>query len=441
MKLNAKYLFAIHRLAKVFSKRNCVACIAFLSLPSAQALDYGIFDARSLAMGGSGVASATSQHAVFYNPALLSMYEGEEEDTRNGRVYLPIIVAQVNDTVEDALDVVDDELDDQVSAAVTAFNADTSAANAQAVADATTSLQSGINLIGNREFEGEAFLGFMVSEPSDREGGGFYFGSRAVAGGLSDVTQEDLDLLQDYVEAMNLAAQSGVEAAVTDFPDLFDPENNTLIDPAERVTSAVDISSLVISEWGVAVSKEFEFWGQPVALGITPKIMHVDVYREDFTYTNSDYNYEDDKRSQVTLNTDLGIAMPLGKYFRIGIAAKDIIPQKFEGGNGLSVETKARSRFAAAFAHKWLTVAVDLDLEKNKTLGAGRPSQELSVGTEISLIPWVHFRGGYRQDLEGLQDDVLSGGVGFRTGRFVADAAYAFSENMQGGALQLGWTF
>jgi len=434
MKLNTKYL-----LEKVFSKPKYAFCIALFSASQANGLDYGIFDARSLAMGGTGVASANSQNAVFYNPALFSIYEGEEEDTRNGRVYLPIAVAQINDTADDAIDIVDQELDDQVSSAINAYNANVSPGNAQLVADAAASLQSGINQIGNQEFQGEAFIGLMISEPSNREGGGFYFGSRAVAGGLSNVSQEDLNLLQNYIDAMNLIADG--EDATAVFPDLFDPISGRLIDIDDQVTSNVDLSSLVISEWGVAVSKEFEFWGQYVSLGVTPKIMNVDVYRENFTYTDSDYNYNDDKRSVVTLNTDIGIAMPIGEHFRIGLAAKDILPKTFEGANGLSVETKARSRFAAAYTRKWLTVAMDLDLQKNSAFGAGRPNQELSFGTELSLIPWVMIRAGYRHDLEGVEDDVASGGVGLRVGRFVADAAYTFGGNVQGGAVQLGWTF
>ena len=54
---------------------------------------------------------------------------------------------------------------------------------------------------------------------------------------------------------------------------------------------------------------------------------------------------------------------------------------------------------------------------------------------------WLQVRMGYRQDLQGFKEDIISAGVGFHTGRFVADLAYATSEGMQGGGLQLGWTF
>ena len=427
-----------HLLPYAFKHSTLFSALAMglvLNAGSSQALDYGIYDSRSLAMGGAGVASATAQHAMFYNPALLAFYDGDEEDTRHGRVYLPLFVAQINDTIEDVIDVVDQDLDGELTIAVQNFNADpTNDDNAAAVATAGTNLLNGINSIGNRQLEAEAFLGFMVSEPSDREGGSFYFGSRAIAAGGSTVTQEDLDLLQRYIDAM----QSDMPEL--EFPDLFNADGS-LVDPADEITSSADIGSLVISEWGVAVSKEFEFWGVPVALGATPKVMHVDIYRNDLDYADSDYNFDEDRRTYVTINTDVGVALPLGKYFRVALASKDIIPQTYEGGNDLSVDTQARTRFAAAFMNSWLNIAMDVDLQKNKSLAGDEPGQELSVGTELNLIPWVSFRAGYRHDLTGSEEDILSAGAGFRVGRFVADGAYAVGNDTQSLGLQLGWTF
>lgn len=426
---------------RLFSATNAqiigLAGMAFMSQLSV-ALDYGIYDARSLALGGTGVASGTTQNAVFYNPAMLAFYEGQEEDSRNGRVYLPMVVAQLDEDVEEPLDVIEQDLDDQLSQAINNYNADMSSENAAAVALASAALENGLRTIGNRDINGDAFIGFMVSEPSDGAGGSFYFGSRAVTGGASILSPEDLDLLNDYSEAMAFVGGDTVNGV--EHTELFDEDGN-LIDPADQVTSSVDFGSLVITEWGVAVSKEFEFWGQSVAFGVTPKAMRVDVYRDDLSYSDSDYDYDEDKRSHFTMNTDVGIAVPIGKHFRVGLAAKDIVPQEFEGANELVVKTKARTRFAAAYTHRYVNFAVDVDLQKTEALGTGLPGQEVGAGLEVTLFPWVHFRGGYRQDLEGFKDSVISGGVGFKTGRFVADLAYAVSEDIQGGGVQMGWTF
>ncbi len=422
------------------SKRALPASFAaVLALPAvSHGLDYGISDARALGMGGATVATANAAQAQYYNPAMLAMYEGQEEDTRHGRVYLPTMVSQVSNSVEDVVDVLEDDLDDQLSEAITAYNADANQGTAQGVSLASRDLQSAILDIGNQDLDGEAYVGFSVSEPSHRQGGSFYFGIRAVGGGTSNVSDEDLALLDDYIETMDFAASGGTAGVF--HPELFD-EDGQLVDPAEDITSAATISSMSFAEWGVAFAHEFEFWGQNVSLGATPKIMRVDVYLDDLTYGDSDYDYEEDKRTHYTMNLDLGVAVPIGEHFRIALASKDIVPQTFAAGSGQSVETKARSRIGAAYEHRWVSAGWDVDLQTNEALGNERPGQETALGVDIHALPWLDVRLGYRHDLQGFRGDVLSGGIGIRAGRLVADLAYATSEDITGGGVQFGWTF
>ncbi|HFC54222.1 MAG TPA: hypothetical protein ENJ43_07285, partial [Gammaproteobacteria bacterium] len=59
----------------------------------ALAAPFGTFDPRSLAMGGTGVASGTGANASFYNPALLA-------NEQRVIVEFPIIGFQVADPDE-----------------------------------------------------------------------------------------------------------------------------------------------------------------------------------------------------------------------------------------------------------------------------------------------------------------------------------------------------
>ncbi len=418
--------------------RSVVAFIYGVGVQYAVAIDYGIYDSRALAMGGTAVAVADLQNAQFYNPALLALSDGAEEDTRKGRVYLPVIVGQIADGVETTLDVLDEELDDQLDAAVDAFNAAPSSVTAQQVSTVSRDLQTALVDLNGENLDADIFVGFSVSEPSDRSGGAFYLGARVITGGQSQVTQADLDLLEDYIEAMDFVASGG--SAGQPHPELLDGDGN-LIDPTPNITSSSNIGSAVFTEWGVSASKEFSFWGLPIALGATPKLMRVDIFREDLMYGDADIDYQDDKRTHLTLNADLGLAMELGKYFRVGLAAKDIIPQVFEAGSGLTLETRARARLGVAFVQQYVSFGIDYDLQQSEALGSERLGRQASAGLELRPWSWVSFRAGYRQDMEGLKEDLISAGVGFRTGRFVADLAYATSDDTQGGGLQLGWTF
>lgn len=426
------------RIGQLTFLSKAIAAALLATSFNSEAIDYGIYDARSLALGGTSVAMGTGQHAQFSNPALLSTYAGKEENTRNGRVYLPTIVAQASTSVEDTLDLIDMDLDDAVSDAVDAFNAAPNADNANAVANATQALRTELENLGSQDLDADAFIGFSVSEPGHREGGSFYFGVRAIGDGRSTITQEDLDLLQDYIDTMTFIADGGAPGGLN--PELFDGDGN-LISPEETVTSSAYVSSMAFAEWGVAFSKEFEIWGQYIALGATPKIMRVEVYSENLTYTDANLDYSENKRDHFTVNMDLGALWMLGDHFRLALAAKDIAPKTFEAANGLAVETKARTRFGAAYVNRYVSVGLDLDLQKNESLRGTSSTQDAAFGLELSPLRWLQLRGGYRHDLEGTRDDALSAGAGFTLGRFVADLAYSTGSDREGAGLQLGWTF
>ena len=94
-----------------------------------------------------------------------------------------------------------------------------------------------------------------------------------------------------------------------------------------------------------------------------------------------------------------------------------------------------------AYVNEYLTVGLDYDIQKNKPVATEPESQEAALGLEIS--PWksVDLRFGYRQDMIGERDDILSAGVRYQIWRFVAEAALATSDDVTGGAIQVGWAF
>ncbi len=408
-----------------------------LALPALSA-GYGIFDARSLAMGGATVAAGTADHAHFYNPALLS-FENEDEDlTQNGRFIFPGAVALVSDAGEAAADIVADDLDEEITNSINQFNtAPTDPLAAQAVLNSLNEFDDAINDLNRESIELEAYAGLSVSEPSDREGGSFYFGVRGLVFGEADVTDNDLSLMDDYIAAMQIIANGGALADID--PALVN--NGQLVDPRPSLTSEARISSLAIGEWGIAMAKEFSLFGQAIAFGATPKIMQVQVYREDANFQDEIPSYSENRREHLTMNLDLGVAAELFDYFRVGLAIRDAIPKTFESENNLQVELKPRTRFGLAYANDYLTVGWDVDVQKNEPVATEPESQETGLGVEFR--PWesIDLRFGYRQDMVGERDDVLSAGIRYQLWRFVAEASYATSDDVRGGALQIGWAF
>lgn len=439
------------------ARTSLALLIASLASP-AFAISYGIYDARALAMGGAAISVGTSAQAAFYNPALLAFHDEDEEAGRAGRVYLPTIIVQVSDGAEAAVDAFEEELDTQLSNAVTQFNDAPLQTAAGLIRDTATDLREVLDDISSSELSIDSFIGFNISEPSDREGGGFYFGARAVAGGVANVSESDRDLLGDYIESMErIAAGEDLLSVAADYPNLIDSQGR-LRDPTATLTSNADVSAVVISEWGMAMAKQFEFYDQTLAVGFTPKLMRLDAFRDTADF-NDDFNsvddaedeFKDTRKTHLTLNADFGIAATLAEHYRVSLTLKDAFKKTFatkqdadpQGvpAEELTITLGSRARMGVGYVNEKFSVGLDYDLDESTPMGGEPGSQELAVGGEYIVWNSLALRAGYRRDQTGLRENLTSLGLGYQWRRFVMDVAYASGGDYKAGGLQVGWTF
>lgn len=402
-------------------------------------LNYGIYDSRAAGMGGVGVAAGNYENAIFYNPALLSFHDEKEDESRDGRFFFPVATLQYYEDAYDVLESADDlTVDDDLEAAVAAFNADPVAGAGQ-VSAAIDAFETAAAQIANQDFIGDAFVGILVSEPAEREGGSFYLGTRVFAGGRAEYTEEDAAILDDYQEAMAIIAGGGTPGA--DYDYLFD-ENGDLINPSEGITSRYDVGAVGVTEVGIAISKEFSVFGFDVAFGLTPKAKRTDVYREARSVTDTDVEPLDSAVAHYNFNFDFGVAAELFENYRVALAVKDLVPESFSySDTSPNIEMRPRARLGLAYVNNWLVFGVDADLLENESVAGETPNQDVGVGLEVNPFGTLDFRLGYKHDLLGERTDVLTGGIGWSIGFFAIEAAYMQSDEMQGGALQLGLAF
>lgn len=413
------------------------ASLLLLSVNSLAA-GFGTYDPRALAMGGATVAAAESQHAHFYNPALLSFHDEDEDLTQDGRFIMPGVLVLTSEGGKAASDLIDDDLVEQITTRVNNFNNDPSNTEFQQdLANVVQDINEAMLDMRDNPIELQLFTGLSVSEPAEREGGSFYVGLRAIVFGQADITDADLALVQDYEEETRFIASDGAQGQ--SHPELYDA--NGLMDPRPSLTSTAQISSLALSEWGIAMAKEFDVFGYPVSFGVTPKIMQAEVYRDDMNFVDDVPSYNDNKRTHLTMNADLGVAAELFEHFRLGLSVKDVLAKELASENGLAVQLEPRVRMGGAYVNRWVTVGLDIDLVENKPYADEAPSQELALGVEFR--PWssLSARAGYKQDFAGEADNLISVGLRYQIWRVEMEAAYAFSADVEGGALQLGWLF
>jgi hypothetical protein len=417
--------------------RGILLATVCAAVSPAQATTFGTYDPRALAMGGAAVALATPQHAQFYNPALLALHDQRAEESHSGRLYFPLLAIQASDALVKLAELEQDDLVGRIQAAVGTFNATPNRITAMNLREKSADLDSAIDALDGQNLPLEAFAGMAIAEPGQRAGGAFHIGARAIGGGTARITDNDQELLHKYLETLDFFIAGGT--GMPPHPELFD-SNGDIIDFTGDIESTLSGRGAFIVEWGLSAAREFTLFGQPVALGITPKLMEVRVFQQMASVVR-DFSSLDDEKSHLAGNVDLGLAVDYESGLRVGLTVKDVFSQTFSSDRGEEISIRSRSRAGLAYIQPGYAVGLDLDLVENQPVGFEAPVQELALGSELELAHWARLRLGYRVNLGRSDGDAVSFGLGLRVYRFLVDVAYSHGSNHRGGAVQLGVAF
>jgi hypothetical protein len=433
---------AIH-LGRVAPQRSALVVLAACSLftlpvPVSAGTTYGIYDARTLGMGGASVASANNDNAQFYNSALLAFNEEPEEKTRDSRFLFPLLVPQLSESVLTIEEISQDDLGGTLSRAVRDFNAMPDATAAQPVVDASVDLDNALDDLTDEDLRSDIYIGMAVSEPGQLQGAGFFFGARLLAGGQSDVAAADRALLAAYQEGLTFVASGGAQGA--EHPELFDA-NGALINPVNDLESSATAVGAIITEAGVAMSRHIRLFRRPIAAGFSFKVQRIDTFEDVERVVDDRISPRRNNQYDADFNFDVGFAREIGERWRVGLAIKDIIPRNYDTSLGTIIRLRPRARIGAAYQGGRLQVALDADLTQNEPLGTELATQEVALGAEWAFGGLLKLRGGYRHDLEGNRDGIASLGVGSVWKRLAVDLAYAASNDSRAAALQFGIVF
>ena len=422
---------------------SALFCALLLSVisPHVSAIPFGAFDPRSLAMGGAGVASGTSANAAYYNPALLSMYKTRKEIGRNSRFIFPTFTARAAEAVIDNRNIEDENLEQDLETAIGDFNDNMNSQNAQGVLNAATDLSNRLNEVADGPIHADANIGMILGIGHKHEGGSIIINRRGVGTGAIEDFQSDLALLEDYVEAMQFVESGGTAGAP--HPELYDPASGTLQYNQGDLTSSGRGSGMDITEIGMAMSKEFQILGRGIAVGITPKIIHVVTY--DFSATAATGNTESDEldNEEWDVNLDVGFAHEINSQWRAGLIFKYLRSLSYTTALGTELKIDPQVRAGVAYDSPWGLYAVDFDVIENDPVGYGSPSQLLSLGGEWNYRRWLQLRAGISRNMQGIgnnSDPVFSAGFRWDFGG-ILDLTYAYGVSEQAAGLQLGYRF
>lgn len=372
--------------------------VSFLVAGQAGAAN-GWTEARNDAMGGTGVASGNYGSGVLINPALLAKSRPDDDVT----VILPTIGAQISDK-DNLRDKIDDISDDVNNYRHSLDNINLfdlfipGSPGYRQVSSAAGDLANQLSSLQGKTASAKAGAGLAVSIPNETLDVAFVAKANARARVSSYIDQGDIDLLR------------GVEAV---------PSSALAVNP-QNLKSKGYGRAAIVSDYGVAVARQFDVGGVPVSFGVTPKLQKTWLYN----YTVSIYNFSSDdinssryRNDDTGFNVDAGMAADFGENWTVGLSGQNLFSRDIDTKEVDGVRDTYQIRPLVTAGVAWhtdmLTLSADGDLTETKGFKSEESSQYVGVGAEVRPLDWLALRAGYRADVKNNDSNVFTGGVGF----------------------------
>ena len=412
---------------RIFQRRSIpVILLACLLSVITHAATFGAYDPRSLAMGGTGVSHANIDHAAYFNPALLSV--AQEDDDYS--LLIPTIGIRAYDP-DDLVDAVeahqDGNYETALSDSIDNFNnaqaADQPALVQEVINNAQRLKDSFVSMSGKAlDFETHAAVGMAI--PSKSLGFAVTASGRIMGGIVLNVSQADQDLLQQYIDLA---------------PAVYDGTTFNLAD----LTSTATVRGAAIIEGGLSLSHEFESLGN-WSIGITPKTVQVATYDYEVAVEDSEIDEDAGKLDYDDTNIDIGLAKRISEGWKVGLVVKNAVKKEYKTALGNTIVLEPVVRAGISHHTNWTTIALDVDLTENDRTGlTGEKTQYVALGMEFD-ISLIQLRIGARHNMsaeDDRQSNILSAGVGLYVVGFHLDVGVAKNDDEVAAAVQLGFQF
>ena len=381
-------------------------------------------DARSFAMGGTGVASSSPASASFHNPALLAIKHEEKHDG------FGLIFPSVNIKYADDEEVVD-QIDD-IQAEIDTFNAAANNNDQAAVQASAARLSSQFSKLDKDTARVDAGLGAALVIPNETFAVSVFLDGSIKGTVRGDVSETDIAYL-DFVAT----GGAGVP------PEL---DETTLTSEATAIVGS-------ISEFGVSFATAFDMNGNTLTVGVSPKYVSLTTYEYTAnvsSFDDDDFDADDYETNDNTFNMDVGVAYQFGDngQWITGLSIRNIVPTDLKTKLGTTMDIDPQATVGIAYTRDIFTLTGDLDLTENKAFGFEDDNQFISIGGEFDLLDTAQFRLGVRHNFgssngsEGIEEDSqLTAGVGFSPFGIHIELSGLVSSTEYGAGAELGFTF
>lgn len=444
------------------------------------ALAAGMGDARSLAMGGVGVTTATARNGAFFNPAALAATRDDDRFAFNLtaalRLYDPDRMRDEVRKVEDsgdeltlALDALNhsvDAIDQRLRAGQTPTQAqiDRGAGDAARSQRAINDFDAALRRINGKPLALDLAGGGIVAIPGKTLGLGVMVSGRVDIGQRFNYATADSGQMTGHATTAGQIA-AALTACRVDTPEtcagllainpqyLLDDQRDSITnsnDELNNILSSVDVRGVVVAEAGLTLASRIGFLGD-LDIGITPKVQKVRTFNYSVSAQDPEIDADRGMLDFSNFNLDIGATKVFGDRVKAGVVVRNALTRRFDfvAPNGGVVaekyEIRPEARVGISHHSSWTTLGLDADLNKNKGLPGdfnGRESQFVRLGAELDV--WLlQLRLGYRHDLTGHYEGLPSVGLALKLpviGLHV-DVGAAGNDQEAAASLQVGLSF
>lgn len=294
-------------------------------------------EARNDAMGGTGVASANYGSGVLLNPALLAKAKPEDNIT----VVLPAVGVQITDkdNLQDEIDDISDKVDyyDEVVDNLTLGQI---LLNPRGVLNqfqgAARDLADELEYLNGKTARANAGAGLAVSIPGQTLSVAFIAKGYAHGRVSSSIDQNDIQYLRDIQHDERVALREAGRAALLGSDEITKHLNSTA---SGRVA--------IVSDYGIALAKQFVVGEVHVSIGVTPKLQKTWLYNYTtsiYNYDSSDWNSSRYRNDDTGFNIDAGLAADIGENWTLGLSGQNLVSRDIDTKdiyitNGMTGET------------------------------------------------------------------------------------------------------
>ncbi len=243
-------------------------------------------------------------------------------------------------------------------------------------------------------------------------------------GGLTNYNEDDKELLAQAIEQQSLD-----------------------LDELQSTANGIGYS---VAEAGIMAGYQIiDNMNYEISIGTKVKYQRIDLFYNQLNISDFDDNefeltndkYLTDKKAA---NIDLGLYLAWGNnhQWQAALVTNNLLSQEVHHREqDLIFKLETTTAIGFSYQNDWVTLSTDIDLIDREHFISLKPSKYASIGAEFSFNEKTQFRLGLRSDLNDVDGDIYTFGLGFSPWDILTFdlAAFAGNNDTIGAAIQFGF--